>query len=250
MAKDLLENPGIAAKLTNIIGIPIERGLELLPDSWTERIGELTLVALTKAVDAAVFTIKDASGINASNKWHKTYVGVTGFVGGLFGIAGLTLELPLSTTIMLRSILDIAKSEGENINEKKSQLACIEVFALGGTTKSDDASESGYFAIRSILARSVNEAAEYMVERTVIDASAPAIVRFITNIAERFSIQVTEKGVAQAVPVIGGLGGMAINLLFIDHFQRTARGHFIVRRLERKYDKEIVKATYDTIGVN
>jgi hypothetical protein len=34
----------------------------------------------------------------------------------------------------------------------------------------------------------------------------------------------------------------ARNLLFIDHFQDVARGHFIVRRLERAYGAETVRA--------
>jgi hypothetical protein len=32
--------------------------------------------------------------------------------------------------------------------------------------------------------------------------------------------------------------------MFIEHFQAVARGHFIVRRLERAYDPELVRATY------
>ena len=35
-AKNLLENPGLAAKITNLIGVPIEKGFELLPDKSTE----------------------------------------------------------------------------------------------------------------------------------------------------------------------------------------------------------------------
>jgi hypothetical protein len=81
----------------------------------------------------------------------------------------------------------------------------------------------------------------------VAEESAPALVRLIIQISERFSVQVSEKAAAQAVPAIGAAGGAIINTLFIDHFQDMARGHFIVRRLERKYGKEIVEATYKTV---
>jgi hypothetical protein len=47
--------------------------------------------------------------------------------------------------------------------------------------------------------------------------------------------------------VIGALGGAAVNYAFIDHFQSVARGHFTVRRLERKYGKEVVFAAYERI---
>ncbi|MBE3143109.1 MAG: EcsC family protein, partial [Planctomycetes bacterium] len=48
-AKMLLENPGIAAKITNLLGIPIEKGFALLPDNWNKKIGEVTQAALSKA---------------------------------------------------------------------------------------------------------------------------------------------------------------------------------------------------------
>jgi len=74
-----------------------------------------------------------------------------------------------------------------------------------------------------------------------------ALVRLIIQIAERFSIQVSEKAAAQVVPAIGAAGGAIINTLFIDHFQDMACGHFIIRRLERKYGKENVEAIYKTV---
>jgi hypothetical protein len=243
----LLENPGIAAKITNLLATPIEKGFALLPDNWNVKVGEVTQAALSKAVHAAVFTMKDAPGEEASNIWHKIAVATTGGIGGFFGLPALAVELTISTTIMLRSIADIARSEGETISKIASKIACIEVFALGGPNQGDDASKSGYFAIRAALARSVTKAAEYIAEKGLDEEGAPALVRLIIQIAERFSIQVSEKAAAQAIPAIGAAGGVLINTLFIDHFQDMARGHFIVRRLERKYGKEIVEATYKTV---
>lgn len=246
-AKTLLENPGIAARMSTLIGTPIEKGFELLPDNWNGKIGEVTQAALTKAAQTAVFTMKDSQSEESSNLWHKLAVAATGGVGGFFGLAAMSIELPISTTIMLRSIADIARSEGEDIFTDEAKLACIEVFALGGPSSNDDASESGYFAVRAALARSVADAAEYIVKKSLFEEGAPALVRFIIKVAERFSIQVTEKAAAQAVPAIGAAGGSIINTLFIDHFQDMARGHFIVRRLERKYGPEMIEPVYNEI---
>jgi hypothetical protein len=246
-AKKILENPGIAAKVTNLIGTPIEKGFELLPDNWNIKIGEVTQAALTKAIHAAIFTMKDSPGEETSNIWHKLAVATTGGIGGFLGLPAMSIELPISTTIILRSIADIARSEEENIYSDETKIACIEVFALGGPTSSDDASESGYFAVRATLAQSVTKAAEYIAEKGLAEEGAPALVRLIIQIAERFSIQVTEKAAAQAIPAIGAAGGAIINTIFIDHFQEMARGHFIVRRLERKYGSEIVEEIYKKI---
>jgi len=246
-AKTLLENPGVAAKITNLLGTPIEKGFDLLPDNWNAKVGEVTQEALSRAVHAAVFTLKNSPGEEASNAWHKLAVATTGGIGGFFGLTALAIELPISTTIMLRSIADIARSEGENIHVVESKIACIEVFALGGPSKSDDASESGYFGVRAALAQSVTKAAGYIAEKGLAEEGAPALVRLIIRVAERFSVQVSEKAAAQAVPAIGAAGGALINTLFIDHFQDMALGHFIVRRLEKKYGKEVVKMKYDSI---
>lgn len=247
-AVSLLENPGLAARITNLIGMPVEKGMKFLPANWNRKIGEVTKEALTKAADAAIFTMKkESSGERSSDRWHKLGVAFTGGIGGFLGLPALFIELPVSTTIILRSIADIARSEGESLSDYRTKLACLEVFALGGKNKKDDSTDSGYFVVRAALARSITEAAQFAAARSLTGEGAPAMIRFIVNIAERFSIQVTEKAAAQAIPVIGAAGGAIINTLFMDHFQDMAKGHFIVRRLEGVYGKEVVKEEYEKL---
>lgn len=246
-AMRILENPGIAAKITNFIGSPIEKGIAMLPESWNGKVGEVTQNALLKAANAAVFTMNDRPNEEPSNWWHKIGVAVTGGVGGFFGLPALIIELPVSTTIMLRSIAAIARAEGESIKDPETKLACLEVFALGGKSKYDNATESGYFVVRAALAKSVAEAAEFIATRTLTEEGSPALIRFIVKIAERFSIQVTEKVAAQTIPAIGAAGGIIVNTIFIDHFQDMAKGHFTIRRLEKLYGKENIKMAYEEI---
>jgi hypothetical protein len=179
---------------------------------------------------------------------HKVSAAISGAAGGAFGLPALAIELPVSTTIILRSIADIARSEGEKLSLREPQLACLEVFALGGTASNDDAAETGYFGIRAALAGAVTEAAKHFATHGATQKGSPALVRLISKIAARFSIPVTEKAAAQAVPVIGAAGGALINTLFIDHFQNVARGHFVVRRLERMYGADLVRTTYDSLS--
>src|SRR5262245_65992616 len=80
---------------------------------------------------------------------------------------------------MLRSIAEIARSEGEDLSDPEAALSCVQVFALGGRPGSADASESGYFAVRGMLAKSVTQAARFIVERGVIEEGGPILVRFI-----------------------------------------------------------------------
>jgi len=243
-AKALLENPSLAAKITDYVGTPIELLIDKLPSNWNQKLGGVTHSALDKAADAALYTMKDIPGESSSNIWHKVGAATSGAVGGFFGFAALSVELPISTTLMLRSIADAAREQGESISSNETKLACLQVFALGGNSKEDDGAESGYFAIRGMLAKATVEAAEHVVKHGMAKEAAPVIVKFMTIIAERFGIQITQKAAAQAIPAIGAIGGAAINTLFIDHFQDMAKGHFIVRKLERKYGEDTVHQQY------
>jgi EcsC family protein len=245
-AKYLLENPGLAAKLVNLIGVPLQRGFDLLPDRWRGTIQEATERSLNKCLGIALKTMGGSSN-RSYDAVHTVAVAGTGAVGGFFGLGALAIELPISTGIMLRSIADVARSEGENLRLIQGRLACLEVFALGGRNSSDDAAEHGYFAVRTALARSVTEAAEFIIEKGLAEEGAPVLVRFITRIASRFSVTVSEKAAAQAVPAIGAAGGALINTLFIAHFQDMARGHFVVRRLERHYGSDEVQRKYEVL---
>uniref|UniRef100_UPI002583BFFD EcsC family protein n=1 Tax=Pseudomonas sp. TaxID=306 RepID=UPI002583BFFD len=110
--------------------------------------------------------------------------------------------------------------------------ACLAVFALGGRAAADDDSETGYYAVRAALAKSLSDG---------------SLVKLVAAIAQRFSVQVSEKAAAQAIPAIGAVGGALINLAFIDHFQAMARGHFIVRQLERRHGQAAVQQLYQAL---
>ncbi len=249
-AKSLLERPALAAKISDLVGAPIEKGIELLPKKWNVVVNNATRKSTETALDVALWTMDHNQRASPSNWWHKLAVGTTGALGGAFGLPALPVELPVSTTIMLRSIADIARSEGVNLKTPDARLQCVQVLALGGKAKSDDATETGYFAARAAMAKAVSDAAAHLAEKGLWQRGAPAIIRLITQIASRFSIVVSEKAVAQAMPVVGTLGGAVINTLFVDHFQNMGRGHFIVQRLERLHGPEDVKRVYKELEIN
>jgi len=241
-----LEHPGFAARLAGMVGRPIELIGHALPPAASRAISAATAKGLRTALKAALLSMRHAPHAG-SDLLHKALAMAAGAAGGTFGLAALPLELPVSTIIMLRSIADIARGEGEDLSDPEAALSCLQVFALGGREAGTDAADSGYFAARGMLAKSVSEAARYVAERGIVDEGAPALVRLIAQIASRFGIVVSQKLGAQAIPVIGALGGAAVNYAFIEHFQDTARGHFTVRRLERLHGKEAVRCQYERL---
>jgi len=242
-----LEHPGLAARLTNMVGKPVELIGNALPASASQVIATATSKGLEAALKVALRTMQRTPHAG-SQLLHKALATASGAAGGAFGLATLPIELPVSTIIMLRSIADIARSEGEDLSDPEAALSCVQVFALGGRAGSADASQSGYFTVRGMLAKSVTEAARFIAERGVLEEGAPVLVRFITLVASRFGVVVTQKVAAQALPVVGALGGAAVNYAFIQHFQDVALGHFTVRRLERVYGKSLVRTEYERLA--
>jgi len=194
-----------------------------LPESASKAISVGTTKALDAALTVALRTIEHGPQAG-SPVFHRALAATSGAMGGGFGFAALPIELPISTIIMLRSIADIARSEGEV-----------------------DASESSYFAVRAMLAKSISEAARYIAERGAAAEGAPLLLRLLQLIAARFGLVVSQKFAAQAVPIIGAVGGAAVNYAFIDHFQEIARAHFTVRRLERSYGRNVVRGEYEKL---
>ncbi|HSJ99310.1 MAG TPA: EcsC family protein, partial [Myxococcota bacterium] len=244
-ARAILENPGLAAKLSSTLGSPVEKGMKMLPSKWQKSVHQATEAALMKALDVAVSSLGQRRPLASSDRMHRFAAAASGAAGGAFGIAAIGIELPISTTVILRSIADIAAAEGEDPRHIETKLACLTVFALGSTRdRRDNAAESGYFAARSALATAVTEASRYLAEKGLSKSGAPALLRLISLIAARFGIVVSQKTAAQMVPVLGAAGGALINTLFIGHFQDMARGHFIVRRLEKVHGAEPVRQAY------
>lgn len=246
-AKTLLTEPSLTAKMINTLGIPFEKGMGYLPATWRGQIQNVSERALNRALDCAVISLGRQPRKCSADAFHKIAAAASGGVGGLFGLPALGFDLSISTIIMLRSIMDIARSEGENMADIETRLACLEVFALSGRTSADNAMETSYYAIRATLAKTLSDAAAYIAERGLAEEAAPVLVRLIAQIGARFGVVVSEKAAASAIPVLGAAGGSIINTVFMDHFQDMARGHFIVRRLERIYGKDVVRIRYESL---
>ena len=47
-AKELLENPGLAAKFSAVLGSPLEKGVKMLPAKWQKTVHTATEAALMR----------------------------------------------------------------------------------------------------------------------------------------------------------------------------------------------------------
>lgn len=254
MAAELLTTPSITAQISNIVGSPFEKIVEKLPTKIRNSIQEAVSSALHKAINGAVKTM-DNKPTKSSTIKHKLMAAGSGALGGVFGAPALVLEIPISTTIIMRAVADIARSEGFDVNDMETKRMCLEVFSLGGITKADDGSDTGYYFTRVALnevMKSFNKELSKIVVEKGITRLTPAQVgammaKLVEAVATKFGIVITGKIASQIVPVVGAVTGATINSLFVDYYQDMALGHFTIKRLEKKYDFEHLREEFEKL---
>jgi hypothetical protein len=262
-AAQYLENPSFLMRVADMFGKPLALLTsaidKIAPDVVDNSVGRALRSAMTLAAktipagsdNELTIDTKISDVGRTTDFWHKVSVAVSGTAGGFFGFVGLPVELPVTTTIMFRSIAAIAKEFHEDLSDEEVRMQCLSVFSFGGPGKKDDELKSAYLSARVTLEETISAAAKAVAGKTaaqitkmIEQGTAPAIVSLISKIAARFNITVTEKMVAQALPVLGAAAGGTINVAFMDHFNRVARFHFGIRSLERKYGKELIQDTF------
>lgn len=244
-----LENPSLAIRISSAVGMPVEAVTRELgrraPDAIVDAVSRSSRRAIELVLENSLRSIKGDKPQPASPRLHAAAAMTTGAVAGFFGLETLIVELPLTTGIMFRSIADIARAEGESPQDAETLVNCMQVFAMGSrVSDQDDAAETSYYGVRVALSKAVTDALQYVASHGIGNAGAPALVRLISALASRFGIVVTQKAMAQTIPVIGAIGGGLVNTIFISHFQDMARGHFAIRALERRHGAEAVQDAY------
>jgi hypothetical protein len=242
----LLEHPSFAARLAEYAGQPVDRMLRMIPEPASRRLNRVVEAAILGSLTLAIGPIERGARRRPAPRTAALLAGLSGGLSGFFGFAALPIELPATTTLMLRAIADTARHHGEDLTRLESRLACLEVFALGGRS-SRVRTDLGYYASRALLMRLAGDASALLLERGAASVTAPAVSRLIAEIGGRYGIVVSERIAASAVPLLGAVGGATVNMVFMNHFQHVAHGHFVVRRLERRYGAAVVRRHYEEL---
>jgi len=242
-----LEHPSLAARLSDVLASPIEEGLALLPKKWRKRVERSAMASIHQALKLAIGSMDVIAPAKSHNLLHKLAATGMGAASGFFGPLTLLAELPVTTTLILRSIADVAHAEGEDLRQAEARIACVQVFALGGRTKDDDAAELGYYGMRITLGLYFERGIVDYVANNTQGPHIPALIEFVQAVAARFGVVISNKTAAQMVPVAGAFSAGLMNLIFMNHYQDVARGHFIIRRLERTHGIEKVRQAYEAL---
>jgi len=243
----LLERRNFAARLADYAGQPVDRLLRMMPKPASAGLNRAIEAAMLRSLNLAISSIEPRSKHRPAPELASLLAGINGGISGFFGFVALPIELPLTTTLMLRSIADIARHHGEDLSRLEARLACMEVFALGAGA-AQKRMDIGYYASRALLSKLAGQASAYLIERNAASASAPVVNSLVSELASRFGIIVSERFAASALPIVGAVGGAAINMIFMHHFQCVAQAHFSLRRLERRYGEPLIRRNYEDLA--
>lgn len=197
-------------QVLNLIGGQAENLLDRLPAEMRARLGDGAEQALRLAMQAAQ---RSRAVVPEQPGWlSRAVTTAMGAAGGFGGLPGAMAELPVTTTILLRAIQDVAMEHGFDPAEEGVQFDCIQVFAAAGPLDGDDGSDLAFLGTRM----------------TVTGVTVQAL---IARVAPRLATVLGQKLAAQTVPVLGAAAGAATNYAYTSYYQQIAHVHFGLRRL-------------------
>lgn len=202
---------GPAIRLLNLAGGQAENLIDRLPASVRGGLAGATEQALDLAMRAATGS---RTLVPDQKTWVKTALATgMGAAGGLGGLPSALVELPLTTTLLLRAIQDAARQQGFDPAADSVTFDCVRVLSAAGPLAGDDGADLGFFGLRLGGAQ------------TLIAAVAPRLARALG-----------QKLAAQAVPVLGAVAGATTNYVYAGYYQNIAHVHFGLRRLAIEAD--------------
>ena len=197
-------------EVLNLVGARAESLLDRLPAPVRGQLDIAAGKALTQAMAAAD---RSRDTVSLKPAWMKTALTTAmGAAGGFTGLPGALVELPITTTVLLRAIQDVAEEQGFDPAAENVKFDCIQVFAAAGPLAEDDGADLGFLTLRLTL-------------------SGGAMQKLVTAVAPRLAAVMGQKLAAQAVPVLGAAAGAATNYAYTSYYQQIAKVHFGLRRL-------------------
>lgn len=201
---------GIGMRLLNGLGGQAEGLLDKLPTGVRDGLNKGTERALVVALEAAE---RSRHRVPDQPKWINTALTTAmGAAGGFGGLPSALVELPATTTILMRAIQGAAAENGFDPTSESVRFDCLRVFAVAGPLEEDDGSDIAFVSLRLTL-------------------SGGAVHKMITLVAPKLATVLGQKLAAQTLPVLGAVAGATTNYLYTQYYQEMAHVHFGLRRL-------------------
>jgi hypothetical protein len=202
------------------MGHLLQSGLHRLPSGVQRSMAERARDALELGYRAAILGL-DAEPTKGDRTLGYRLGGMaSGALGGMGGFMTTLAELPVTTTLIMRSIAEIAQSEGHDVRDAEVRAHCIEVFAFGGPLDEDDDADLAFWGAR---------------------LAGREVAGLMVSVAARYAPAMVTKFAMQAAPILGGAVGAGLNLLYMQFYQAMARVVFRLLPLEQRHGREAVR---------
>lgn len=207
---------GVGLQILNLVGDSAEGLIKRLPGDIRSRLDQTTEAALTSAMKAAHGSRRY---VGDQPDWVNRVVTTSmGAAGGMGGLPSALAELPVTTTILLRTIQGVAVDYGFDPESECVQFDCIRVFASAGPLAQDDGTDLAFLTTR-------------------VAVSGKAVQGLIARVAPRLAAVLGQKLAAQTVPVLGAFAGALTNYAYTSYYQEMAHVHFRLRQLAIEADQ-------------
>lgn len=206
----------------NRLGGSVESRLAVLPEPLRLQVLALTSAALAQASGVAATSTRLG---RLGGRGHLVLAGMTGAAGGMGGIATAVAELPVTITLILRAIHEVAAEHGFDPALPEVRREALAVFSAGGPLRDDDGVDTAFIGARLTL-------------------TGPALHSMIATVAPKLAAALGQKLAAQAVPLLGALAGAGLNLTFVDYYRELAHVRFGLLRLAQTHDPQRVARAF------
>lgn len=156
---------------------------------------------------------------------HRLLVIASGAAGGAAGLAGALAELPVALILFLQAIREEARAAGLDPDREGVRLATLDILSRGRPIAAQDALDPAFVSSRLALA-------------------GPTLSGWIARTAPRLVPILGQRLAAQAVPLVGALGGAVLNAAWLGHYRQIARIRFRLMALAEHHGAEAVLAAY------
>ena len=224
----LTSGGGLVFRLADLAGGVLGRGLRASARTaatmpgLAQSIQVVTEVALKRALDIAIVGLTSPAEQQRSQRLARPMVAISGAIGGFIGLSGFIPDVAVTSLTIMREIGRIAQESGEDLADPESRAACLQVFGFNGARPGQSHPDTTYFSTRLMM-------------------QGRPLAFLFREVASRYGLNLSQKLAVQAMPVVGAIGGAAINAAFLSHYRELADAHFTIRRLERIYGEEAVR---------
>lgn len=213
LARRYLDAGGIGMDVLNAFGGNAETLIAYVPKGVRKRVDDITWRGLNRAFSAAAQSRRLVR--DRGEMFNRLLSSASGAAGGIAGLTGAVIELPVTITLLLRAILEIASEHGFDPGSEEVRMEALRVLAAAGPLAEDDGADLGLLAAR-------------------LSITGQTIQGLITKVAPKLSVSLVQKLGAQAIPVLGAIAGASINYTFARYYQELARVNFGILRLEHE----------------